>query len=81
MKRICENDLAHELDADFCRLLGLGDAPDPLEDFDAFVAHWSEQAQTDIGKQYIGAGIEAIDAEIMRLKAMRAGFIKISEKA
>ena len=81
MKRICESDLAHEFDVDFCRLLGLDDAPDPLEDFDAFVNHWAEYAQSDLGKNYMKAGIETIDAEIKRLEAMRAGFLKITEKA
>jgi len=79
MKRTLDDDLAHALDAEFCRTTGLDD-PDPLEDREALEKRIEESINSPEDLKRLRAMISVIDVEVQRLWALKACFYAIEAK-
>ncbi len=79
MKRMLDDDTAHEMDAEFCRALGIDD-PDPLEDSEAVEKHVGENIKTPEDMKRLRTMISVIDVGVRRLWALKACLYAVEAK-
>lgn len=75
MKRLCKTDEAHELESEFCAAFDLKHVPDPLEDHEKTEEFFCEAGRQSWGLPLLRARIDALDAFITRLSAIRDALI------